>query len=703
MDGLGGRAEDAVKWILLAGILAVAAFLRFEALNEPSYWLDEVLGDRLTKEAFAQPWYRWLIGFEAEHGPLYYATNALGGRVPAALFGLAAIPLVWLASRKQLAAAALLALSPLHIYYSREARPYALIMLLTAALIVALLREEAGTMPALLLLYTSAVAAPIVAAAAVAAFFVKRKLAIPPAIITLAFLLLYRGTPRATDVPPPVLDTHLLSTIAHALTVSAFGLDIRGNTVLVLLALALLGAYALARRDRRVAIVVITMTVLPIVFAIASLKLFGHWFEIRYVCAAVIGFVILAGAGITFLARREVIAVVLVAVIATQTWDIARREPFQKLDWRRIAATIARVAKPGDIVLTAEPATGIVLPYYFKKKDVDVIQMSIEPLAERMTREHPATWIVTTSTRWPCRYPLVLGSALEGFRMHYASPAGDFLRERARAPEFRALDAAQGSTIDAQFFREGWAAPEAGFRWGLGDHASIVVPRWKTQDRAIRVNVLPISPQTMRVTLNGNELASLALQHEWSAQTIPAPARFWVNGLNTLAFSFGHAASPSQSDRRLLAVAFSRIEILDRNAPTSAFNIRIADAFIDEKTAWRHTPSRLPNAHLRRDTVEPLLGRLGFDPELTWPRLQRNELDLDDLIESIAYGSECEDDRTFLTRAYGILFQRSPTDPEMQSLLTKRRKGDSRATILRHLTKSNELRARYERAKPSFS
>ena len=685
-----------VQYAIVFLIVVLAAFLRFDHLGEPSYWLDEVLSDRLTTDALAQPWWKWLTGFENEHGPLSFAvqlaTRASGrdefaGRLGAALLGLASIPLVWLITRS-LPATALLALSPLHVYYSREARPYALLLFLTAALLVALLHESRWFYVLLIaLLYSSAVAAPIVASAAVAAFLSgRRRFAIAAAIATPAFLLLYRGGPSSKlDAPFPHLDPEFFVRLAKGFTVSAFGSDIQGRTMLVLVALAIIGAIVM---ERRIAIVIVTMTLLPVIFAMASLKLFEHWFELRYVCVAVIGFALLAGEGIIFITRRTPIALIAVALIGWQLWPILRYEPFQKLDWRRIAATIARYAKPGDLILAAEPSTGIVLPYYLAPyhREHDVVQMSIAPLAGRMIYEHPASWLVTASAsggavrEWMCRYPVVLASELDGFRMHYASPANDFFRERAQEPEFRV------ATLNGvQSFGEGWASPEGSFRWAVGDHATIDYPRWGKEDRVIRVHVLPMDHpslprQTMRVSVNGHAIGAVTLPSAWSEQSFTAPGRVWVNGVNTVMFQFGRARAPasidpSSHDQRPLAVNFDRIEA-GVSAP------RIASAFIDERTAWRNTPARLESGH-----ADALVARLGFDPSLARGK------DLDDLITTLGAGSDCEDDRAWITRVYATLFQHPPPDPAMAALLAKRRRGDSRAAIVRHLTKSPEVRA----------
>src|SRR5207248_2336285 len=64
------------------------------------------------------------------------------------LFGIAAIAALWGAARRQLGpaygwlAAALLAVSPLHVYFSREARNYALASLLAVPVFFALLAAQ---------------------------------------------------------------------------------------------------------------------------------------------------------------------------------------------------------------------------------------------------------------------------------------------------------------------------------------------------------------------------------------------------------------------------------------------------------------------------------------------------------------------------------------------------------------------------------
>jgi hypothetical protein len=307
----------------------------------------------------------------------------------------------------------------------------------------------------------------------------------------------------------------------------------------------------------------------------------------------------------------------------------------------------------------------------------------------------------------------VLASPLEGFRLHYASATGDFLRERGGPAEHRAVAAALGShvTIDMaaaenHFLDGGWANPE-GFRWATGTRASVTLPRWGLRDRVVRIRVLPLDhpslrAQTILASLNGKTLGELTLSPGWSEPSLLAPASLWRNGMNTLSFEFGRAVAPAvlnphSADRRPLAVAFEWIAIDDRDASPApgrhAYTIRIVSGpFIDEKTVWRLTRTRLPPNRLRRDGVEALLGRLGIDPWETWPRLVKGDLHLDDLVETLAYGSDCEDNRAFLQRAFGILLERSPEAAEERDLLPMA--AASRTGVVGRIVKSDEFRAR---------
>ena len=131
---------------LLIAIVGVGALARFATLGSQGYWFDEVftvtiasgdLGDVLDR-----------IEATESTPPLYYFLAAVWERIfgadevalrsLSALAGTATIPVVHAAGaalgsrRAGLAAAALTAASPLMIWYSQEARAYALLVLLAA-------------------------------------------------------------------------------------------------------------------------------------------------------------------------------------------------------------------------------------------------------------------------------------------------------------------------------------------------------------------------------------------------------------------------------------------------------------------------------------------------------------------------------------------------------------------------------------------
>ncbi|HEX8172113.1 MAG TPA: glycosyltransferase family 39 protein [Thermoanaerobaculia bacterium] len=729
--------RDHVEAALLAAIVAAGAFLRFEHLGLPSYWLDEILHHDLTTQAMREPWWRWIAGFSAEHGPLYYATqlaarivsaSEFGGRLPAAVFGVLTIPLVWLAARRYdrgaaLAAALLAAVSPLHVYYSREARAYGLLLFLTAALAAILLSTRrlflvAGVMAALL--YASATSAPVLASALIVACvnaLIGRDrgwwLRVAAcALVALALLPAVYATKPVADLSWPgfpALDLHFFDELLRTLTVSATGsADASGRTALVLLAFALVGAFAALRRDRVHGSVYVGMALLPLALTLVSLRVLHHFYAARYITPALTGFLVLAAIGVAFVARLAPVALLVAVLIAAQTWTAARTEAFQKLDWRAIAATIAGHARPGDLVVAAEPWSEICLRFYFERTPhaPELQQQSAVDVAAGLARLRP-TWFVTAGfsnslyvRNWMCRYPVVLASPLENFRLHYG---GNFLRERSTPAEQRAVAAALGEAFrltmrEEPFFGDGWQGPEGNaddaFRWATGTRATLYLPRFAARAATLRFRVMPLDHpslprQTMRVTLNGTALAQLTLASDARDYAVPAPATAWRDGVNEIVFDFGRARAPStlypgSTDSRELAASFDWIAV-DDGADAPQFLLRL-DTLIDRNTVWRHTPTRI--THLDRATLTPLLGRLGYDPGTTWPLLARGHVHLEDLAESVAYGTECDDDPTFVQRAFAVLVNRAPTEVESRDLLARLGKGETRRMVARRILRA---------------
>jgi hypothetical protein len=144
-------------WIwALAALTAAGAALRFSTLSLQSFWLDEAVTHRLLTRTLGGM--LGSIPHSESTPPLYYVlawvwvrvfgAGEAGLRSLSALFGTATIVLLALIARRLagnragLAAAALAAANPLLIWYSQEARAYALLVALCALSLWCLLRED---------------------------------------------------------------------------------------------------------------------------------------------------------------------------------------------------------------------------------------------------------------------------------------------------------------------------------------------------------------------------------------------------------------------------------------------------------------------------------------------------------------------------------------------------------------------------------
>lgn len=777
MDGLGVGAEDTVKgkqrrsvssgFGLLAA-LSLGLFLRFDGLGEPSYWLDEILGAIVAMQAKSKTW-EWLTGVHPQHGPLYYALQLAfrgaggsewAGRLPAALFGLAAIPLAWQAARLTVgrdligapaAAALLLATSPLHVYYSREARPYAMAMFLTASVIVALLSSARPLINAALLLallYTSVAAVPVIMTVAIiesaAALSSRDPLtrqrhrvqALIALFVTLCAPLLYRGS--AAHASNEFASEGLASKILHALTVSAHGSETHGRTVVALCLFAVGGAIALWRRDRGVACLLMAVTILPGGITVFSLWMTGHFFATRYLASSLIGFLLLGGVGIAVAARLAVsrmqrvwpragngiaaaLTMLVVVVIFRETWMAARTEPFQKLDWRTIARVLRRHVQPGDVIVTAQDWSYLSLKHYLGDiPQVGFVLVEHVPLAERWATTAPAAWFVSAGyssevSHWMCGLPLVLSSPLEGFRLHYAPSRSHYLRARAGQPEVHALAKGMNGEMtlpmgmdEGVVLRDGWADAEGSgpdaFRWAVGRRSSLVVPSAGQRERTLRFRTYPLSAgglpeQTLVLSLNGKRFSKLTLSPEWREYSVAIPAPLWIEGLNELTFEWGRALSPASlgpsNDTRELASCFDWIAIgVPDFTERPLFPLLRADAeeLIDARTVWRGSKTNFSHEQLDRESVERLLGRLGYDPRAAWPRIASGEVALENAAENVAFMAGCQDDATFLARSFEVLLLRKPNRHEVADLSRRLRAGSSRVEIVGRVLKSEDFR-----------
>lgn len=354
-------------WLLalaLLAILGIAGFLRFDGLGEPSLWLDEILHVKKAQDAAGEPWLAWLTGVsvDRENGALYYASQLLAlrlfdgefaVRLMPALAGLATVAALFLVglwstgSRKvAMVAGLLLACSPLHVYYSREGRPYAAVMLVaTLLLLLALAQWRPWTRISLYLLcigtaFWGAVAAPVLISCIGLAVLegLGHRLGgkLPDQVFqdrsgsriwtrtwthfalaaAAGLILSWQLFPQvqelsgSTTANPAAgkyvaqwnitqpLSSEALDRLLASLSVSGTDRGSANSLTFLFLGLAAWGAVCLVRRSPRKALWVVGLCLLPIAGSLAVLVLWKHWYNVRYTSAGVPAFLLLVALGL---------------------------------------------------------------------------------------------------------------------------------------------------------------------------------------------------------------------------------------------------------------------------------------------------------------------------------------------------------------------------------------------------------------------
>jgi hypothetical protein len=748
------RIADA---LLLAAVVLFGAVLRFGGISVPSLWLDEILDYDVATKLAAEPLWRWLTGFASEHGPLFFATELAGrlahspelaARIAPAIFGVAAIIVAAIGCRlsdrwESTIFALLLAGSPLAIYYSREARPYALLMLLATSMLAAMLRatrSEEPPSPFLLLipfiaLFATSGAAPLLVASALTAgiaFLIERRrfLAIYAlaSLFAAAFIpLLYRRMPgSAAGAGFRPIGTRFFQRLLQSFSTGAIGNTPIHRVVYIVALLALAGAVALIVRDRLRGTIVTGMAILPVAVTLAALWRLGHWFAVRYVATALPAYLFLVAIGIVTLLRLllrgptaaaiPVVALVAAGFIIREGWPAATTEPYRKLNWRVIAATIHEHAHARDAVLTTNDWSYVCLHFYLKRLPPRVRLISAGESSSRaasIVAHNEPVWIVSAGFHrpgdigdWSCQYPVVLASPLEGFRLHYAPGLRHLMLNRFTAADVRALTARYpthvfhlGSANDA-FLAGDWYNSEGSTgdvsRWTGPEPASVMLIGSAKTAHRLMLRMLPFSyrgspPQIATISLNAAPLARLTLAPDWHEYYFDIPRATWREGMNFLTISFSHAAAPSSidsasPDHRLLAARFNQIALVPLGTTVRddslselarAFRINEPGEFLDENAWWRGRSEK---------TLAPpeMLARIGADPS--------RHAGVEEIAETVAYDSDCLNDSDFLHIAYAEILGR-PIDPGGERYFASAlNKKETRLGVVKALVDSPEFR-----------
>lgn len=358
---------------LLGALLLAGAALRFGTLGEQSFWRDEAstalelhggLGHVLSSVRDLEgmpPGYFVLAWLWSKA----FGLGEVGLRSLSALIGVGTIGVAWALGREWspragLLAAALVAASPFLVWYAQEARPYALLVLLTATATLFLVRGRplAWGLAAVAALLTHYFAVFLLVPQAAILLRRHGRSALPglapPAIAGLALAPLVAA--QADNRVDWVSGTSLAGRIADVAkhwTAGEFGtpVDAAGALALALLAAGVVLGLG-APRGRRLAAAALVAMALPVVLALAG----ADYVLDRYLIAALVPLLAVAAAGC---ASRPAAGVALALLFCAFTLDTAADDRLHREDWRGVARTL-----PAASVVVATPDADRPLRWY---------------------------------------------------------------------------------------------------------------------------------------------------------------------------------------------------------------------------------------------------------------------------------------------------------------------------------------------------
>ncbi len=397
------RRSWLARWWPLLALTLLAAAVRLATLNLQSFWFDEAFTPVHVLHPSLWATLRG-VGRTENTPPLWYVlawadsrvlgTGEVALRLPSALAGIATVPVAWaigreLAGRRTaIVCAALVAVNPLFVWYSQEARAYALFVLTAALAILCFLRvlrePTRGRMALFALTGALALLSHYFAVFLLIGMVLwllsdpRTRRPVVPAIAALAVvgaalipLILAQQSAQDTQwIGEWALSARLQAIPQYFLTGYSGG--VLGNEVELLVALPLLAglAFGLSRaleQPRRLLVLLPLLVVavcgvlIPIVLialgtdVLAPRNLIGAMVPVTALVAAI---VVWPGTGRAGVAIATVIAVALLAV----SLDVDRDTELQRENWRGLSSAITHGA-PARVITTVEFGTAP-LEYY---------------------------------------------------------------------------------------------------------------------------------------------------------------------------------------------------------------------------------------------------------------------------------------------------------------------------------------------------
>jgi 4-amino-4-deoxy-L-arabinose transferase-like glycosyltransferase len=478
----------------LAALTVLAAILRFSTLDVQSYWFDEAVTVGLVKSSFGHMLSS--IGGSESTPPLYYAvawvwsrvfgSGEVGLRSLSALAGTAFVPVAYaagatLASRRvALTIAGLATVNPLLIWYSQEARSYALLLLLASLSFLLFVRMLNTPRTRTLVAWT------VVSALALATHYFAGFMILPEAIwlllrwpnrrqpaVAIASLLAVAGAlvplllqQRRMELTSFITAQSIAGRVLRVPKQYLIGYDSPSDTVLGILAACLVAyglwlAYArLVERERRAARICLVIALagagLPVLMALLGAdyldtrNLLGAWLPALLV--PTLGFGARHSGRSGMLAALGLGAIALFVSIAV--WANPR---YQRDDNRGLAHALGPVTVPRAIVVTpvfAPTALGVYVQPYTIPRGAGVVVREVD-IAALPVRGAGLTQAATPPRTVPPSPPAPGMTLVE---RRYTSTY-TLLRYRAPAPVFVSLATLFAERLDPRLASVMYQAP----------------------------------------------------------------------------------------------------------------------------------------------------------------------------------------------------------------------------------------------------
>jgi hypothetical protein len=391
--------------LLVAGLTAGALVLRFIGLAEGDFWADEIAtrgavvdqtpGDTLllVQSGEGAPHLYYLLAWAWAH---IFGSGEAGLRSLSAIAGAFVTPVAYVTLRQvglrteALIAGALVAVSPLLVWYGQEARMYSLLTLVTAVALLFFVRLLVNFSERALIAWSIACVAALLThyfaiftVIGMAALLIYRHrirwqlitLALLPTAVA-AFSLLptfaaQRDNETGDWVTEISLKERVLQMPEHFLTGFAYP-----PLAIVLLAglLAALGGVGLLLRDQRGRLVggsLLGVAALSIAVPGLAAAVNRDFVLSRYLIGALIPLLLAVsvGLGASWLRRAgPVVAVALVGLLAAVSVAGEYDEDTERPSWGDAAEAIAETGEP-DVVLACCGTLAVTAPYYLSSFD----------------------------------------------------------------------------------------------------------------------------------------------------------------------------------------------------------------------------------------------------------------------------------------------------------------------------------------------